>query len=670
MEPWSVDAREAIRNTSEIRQSLIEQTEGIEDFLSKDRYFFVVATKGLGKSLLLLAKRKILQDKRIDNMIPRSALLDIPAFTIASLGESGRSRLRCDKTMQLLWSISIAIAIIKNLELTEEIKKGNISDTLLRLLEEKANTATDILAQIIVLVQRDEFYGRLADEYNRILIPTIRTIQKSIALFIDNVDECFKDEEIKIWNTAQSSLVRAIYELFRLNPGKLKLFASIRKEAFLQLKKDNTMYLQYEGISLDISYHKDELKKIFIKNINAEKRERLLRKDSLRTDPIYAFIGIKEVQHGHVVTEKEEIFDYIYRHTLKRPRDFMVIGNRISTCPTNERNPENPNGISKVKNLINEAATKIAETYIEENIPHLTVTKEDLDRVFGLIDSNILEKQKIKKICMQFNGNDASCMDRDCKNCSDKNHIFCQLFKMGLLGYVTEDPTEKNLFVQKFATVGERIYDDAGLLPDSTHYLIHPILDHLIRTRSSGYKYTEQIDKVNIVGCDRPWNTIQQVPSENMRRPTVFISSTMDLSEYRNKIEKMVIDKEFAAIRSEQQNDANAFKKCKDEARKCHFFVAILGSRYGDEYRGKSICEHEFDAAYTINPQKIIVYMIDGDMNNWDEKQKEFAQKIQSIKQRGFLRGGRINLSNIHMRFEKDFVEKIALLVRKKGNVK
>ncbi len=675
MKPWSVDAREAIKDIADIKNSLIEETEGIKDFLYKDKCYFVVATKGLGKSLLLLTKRKFLQDtahlftrKKFSQnpsytIMPSNTLLDVPKFTILNLGEASISILRDKDAMELLWSMSIVISILKNLRKDEIIADENISSSLKRLFKGKSKNVSEILTEIVSSMDRDTFFGELTTDYNLILIPTIRTIKEHVMLFIDNVDECFEHAGKEIWNTAQSSLVRAMYTLIRLVPGKLKLFASIRKEAFITLKENNAMFLQYDGVSLDISYDENELKNIFIKNINAEAKEneeRILKKDLLRIDPICAFIGTKEIQHGHV-NEKEDIFKYISRHTLQRPRDFMVIGNKISMCPIATRDPTTRDGISKIKNLINEAATKIAENYIEENAPHLTIEKKDLDRVFGLINSNILEEKKVKEICMQFNGNKADCMQKNCKKCK-KTHIFCQLFKMGLLGYVTEEPTEEKISVQKFAKVGERMFETDGLLPNSNHYLIHPILDQLIRTKNSEYK--DKIDKVNIVGCDRPWKVIKQVPSENINRPTLFISSTMDLKEYRDRIEEEANVKGYAVIRSEQQNDRNALKKCQNNARTCNFFVAVLGPRYGEEFNGKSICEHEFDAAFKDNPRKIIVYMIEGDINRWEPKQRIFAQKIQNIHKLGYARGERVSKLNIKTRLEKDLLEKINSLTK------
>lgn len=102
MKPWSVDAREAIQDTNKIKHCLIEETEEIKDFLYEDSYYFIVATKGLGKSLLLLTKRKLLNDIGSFNILPKNTLLDVPKFSIINLTSSSISMLSAPDTMELL----------------------------------------------------------------------------------------------------------------------------------------------------------------------------------------------------------------------------------------------------------------------------------------------------------------------------------------------------------------------------------------------------------------------------------------------------------------------------------------------------------------------------------------------------------------------------------------
>jgi len=60
------------------------------------------------------------------------------------------------------------------------------------------------------------------------------------------------------------------------------------------------------------------------------------------------------------------------------------------------------------------------------------------------------------------------------------------------------------LRVQRFARPGERTFDPDGILPQSTHYLVHPVLAELILRANS--KYAEHLDRANVVGDGRPWH--------------------------------------------------------------------------------------------------------------------------------------------------------------------
>ena len=269
MYQWSIDAREAIKDLSELNDDLIEKTTEIADFL-RCKHYFVVATKGLGKSLLLLFKRKSL--KGADYIIPQNALLDAPAVSIESLSHDVVTLLYQEDTLKSLWSISIIISILKRLNKISEtdeldkLNKNKVSSSLQMIFDDSfCRTPSDIFGKILSEIGRKQFYHDLLNDYSRSLIPAARSINESVAIFIDNVDECFeKVDSREVWYKTQNSLVKSIYQLVRINP-KFKIFASIRKEAFLKLKSE--MIQQYEGVSLILSYHKDELRQIFIKSI-------------------------------------------------------------------------------------------------------------------------------------------------------------------------------------------------------------------------------------------------------------------------------------------------------------------------------------------------------------------------------------------------------------------
>jgi class 3 adenylate cyclase len=57
--------------------------------------------------------------------------------------------------------------------------------------------------------------------------------------------------------------------------------------------------------------------------------------------------------------------------------------------------------------------------------------------------------------------------------------------------------------VQRFLRPGEQIFQPDGSLPDSSHYLVHPVLSGLIARLNP--RYVQQHDRVNLIGNGRPW---------------------------------------------------------------------------------------------------------------------------------------------------------------------
>jgi len=506
MNPWTVDAREAITDLNEIDYNYIELNEGVRSFLNDDRHYFVIGPKGFGKSLLLLTKRKKLADI---HMIPQHLLLDVPGLKISTLNREVLSRLAEKDMMLLIWSMSIVIAIIKRLKLSEDIMDQCSESLKVILANPFSNTVTGVFESILIDINRRKFYEELSTDYNKILLPCARSITKPIAVFVDNVDECFEGY-MDLWYDAQNALIRSIYDLVRVN-NKFKLYASIRKEAFD--RNTSEMFLQYKGVSVSLEYSREELRNIFIQNIKKLPVERLIDSEQRVTNPIAAFIGVAYMSHG-IVEEEEKMCDHIFRHTLRRPRDIMEMGGSIYNCDKFDRDPNSEIGREKLKTIINDSAANIAKSYIGEVLPHLTIDKFDIEKVSLLINSNILSKEKLKKICATFNGID-ECIHATCKTCTLK-HIFCELFKIGLLGHVKQNDIKKGAKIQKFLLVGEKLFDEVGLLPSSTTYLIHPALSEFIRKKNNQFK--SSMSSVNIIGYDRPWYTRKQSkkkPKEN-----------------------------------------------------------------------------------------------------------------------------------------------------------
>lgn len=494
MNPWMIDAREAVKDIREIDDRSIELNKAIRTFLDEDKHHFVIGNKGFGKSLLLLAKRKRLSDI---HMIPENDLLDVPNIKIGMLNKESESRLADDDTATFIWSLSIVTAIIKRLDLSSTIitdltpSMKTIFDNPLR------NTVSGVFESILLDITRRMFYEDLVSDYNKYLLPLARSIRKPVAVFIDNIDECFQSH-IDLWYSVQNSLVRAIYDLVRINP-RFRLYASIRKESFEHNVSD--MVLQYRGVSIFLEYTREELKEIFRKNILQLSTDRLAIPSKRIENAVEAYIGISSLAHG-MVDEDEQMCDHIFRHTLRRPRDLMEIGRAIDDCEFSERNPHDDQGRDKLKSIINHSAASIANSYIGEVVPHLSISREDIDNMARTISTNVLSRDRLKKKCMVFNEID-KCPASGCAKCAVK-HVFCDLYKIGLLGYVRPHDTKKDSWLQRFMPVGHNIFEDIGMLPASQYYLLHPAMSEYIKLKNHDFR--SSIVYGNIIGYDRLWN--------------------------------------------------------------------------------------------------------------------------------------------------------------------
>ena len=153
MNPWTIDARESVNDLEKvegINKELIEQTPLIRKFLSEDRYRFVIGTKGFGKSLLLLTKRKELGNMHNMHFIPEHEPLDVPSDRLDTLTKDSLSLLKNEKNFELLWSLSIVIAIIKRLNEITDQEKQNASASLKNILDNpRCNTISNIFNFII-----------------------------------------------------------------------------------------------------------------------------------------------------------------------------------------------------------------------------------------------------------------------------------------------------------------------------------------------------------------------------------------------------------------------------------------------------------------------------------------------------------------------------------------
>ena len=560
---WQVDAS-YIRISGDINPENLLITPEIENFLDIDRdtIYFIVATKGFGKTLFLRYKRLLYQEKYHSKSSEKSSILLIPKNELVDkhteiiiFNKTKLNLFKIQANWDKIWFNSIILSIFKNLikncrkrddlEITDILKEIRKSPMVAKLLDKAFNTPFDYLGHFLIMGHK-EFY-----EYRKelsLLGAMIRGVRIPIAIFIDNVDQFFKEHlkndtsnsvgvfDSDIWYKSQIGLINAVLTISNIN-GHIKVFASIRKEVIVKYKNEDEMALQSFGNIIDVNYSKNDLKKIFVRTINRMDEKKLLHPKSLDNDPIFSFLGIHEIENFHS-DEVELIFDYIYRHTLKRPRDLMHIGLQLENL-TSKTNME-------IMRAINDGATDIAIQYINEISPHINFTTKKFDDIFKLINTNILTKKMIRDICSEYNNQ--VCENIDCKKCASE-HIFCTLYKIGFLGIINKDMV-KNKFHQKFLSPGEMTFEKAGILPHSYYYFIHPVLNILIANQNPDFTIGEIIvgDNRNLLWKKEYHlykNESCMIDDTSNRKKNVLIISSNDYKDFSMELSNKLIIPNF-----------------------------------------------------------------------------------------------------------------------------
>jgi hypothetical protein len=483
-------------------ESLLHRTPEIDSFLTSDRddKFIVIATKGFGKTLLLKAKRILYQREGRSACLPIGNLLDKPIgdkiFGREALAFFAASPLPWSK----LWLTAIAVAALKHVGAVDGL---NVSPRLANLIDDgRLHGVIDHFVRLLDYTPSE--LQRCATDTDGHLVPRLRTIKAPLAIFVDGIDEYFNKhvESLQIsrsvtgelspnvWHFAQLGLVEVAYQLRRIN-HHLKVFAAVRKEAYGRLPQRTAMSQQYRGSAVDIVYSPQSLREIFVNNIRLLKADRMVRPERSRTDPLEAFLGRAHVTHTYT-REDEDVFEYVCRHTLLRPRDLMTIGERLAALRPEERRHE-----QFLKEAVNQAATEIAHEYLAEIAPH--TGDLELEQFLRRLPGHILARAEVEKLFEEHNAGVAE---------AGAKHVLCALYRVGLLGYVHHDRI-RGESVQRFLRPGEATLEPDGVLPRSTHYLVHPVLSDVIGRVNPAY--LQQIDRVNIVGYGRPWREAESV---------------------------------------------------------------------------------------------------------------------------------------------------------------
>ncbi|MBM4089990.1 MAG: TIR domain-containing protein [Planctomycetes bacterium] len=490
---WASDA-----NQIEIYDlsSVVFRNEMVDDFLERRNKFFLSASKGLGKTLLLTFKRSLLSQtyQHPSGSAPAGGVIFVPQgrpfldfmSDVRSLSRQHEQLLSDLLSAKRMWNLALSVsALSHHASLIAEGDEEEIALFPRRMQQWLAGASTQptvVFKELLGQSVRD--INQLIDKTENYLDQRLRQIHGGTFFFIDKVDQALRQLSQDAWVHVQAGLIEAAWDIMNAN-SHIKVHASIRQEAFCNYESDIKANLF--GATTMIRYSEEELQQML--NQLAYCYE--------GCESFQDFTTLSVVKHPRRPFP-EDSFRYVRRHTLGRPRDLVIIASELSA----KRKTMNE---SQFCNLVNDTSSVglVANVFNEMHVfLNCLVDRGQRQRFFALLPHNILTRQEVMRIFCRFNG--LSEEDGEiCKaNCVGMFHPFCDLYRVGLLGTVVCEPSGDKV-LQQFKQPHHFFSGIESALPESPCYLVHPALDAHIGQFRTGQPYN--LFQHVIVGDGQVW---------------------------------------------------------------------------------------------------------------------------------------------------------------------
>jgi hypothetical protein len=473
----------------------------------------VSGSKGLGKTLLLTYKRSLLGDQyQGPNKDKKQAAVqfvpegrpyldlmgDLPSVDqaqidlMSGLGECKR-----------LWSFAFRLSIVSyHPALIAGADPRDLAPLPRRLrgfLEGRPVEPTMVIKELLSLTVRQ--INQVIDALEGPLERFIRALHSGMFLFVDKLDQALRRLPRAAWVHMQAGMIEAAWDLMNTN-RHVKIFATIREEAFSSYESDIKTNLY--GATSTLRYAKHELFD-------------LLEKLTYYYEgiPLRDFVLLDAVRAG-ARTRGESAFDFLYRHTLGRPRDLVILASEISR---NRRALDEKTFTRIVRDT--SAGLLVANVFDEMRVfLEVCCDRDRRTRFLALLPHDVLSHDEVADVWCRFHGVDRAYYDSHGHESDDVWHPFRELFECGLLGVLVDDGTGAGQ-VQRFRQPHDAVAGSQRDLPRSRHYLLHPALRALIEGLAGGGNFTA-IRHVTIGHGEpwpRHWDLLALVQRELLRRP-------------------------------------------------------------------------------------------------------------------------------------------------------
>ncbi len=456
---------------------VIFRNDLIDDFLRLKNKYFLAATKGLGKTLLLTYKRFLLGESSSESsqtitMVPEGRpYLDL-------MDELRQLPGNYDKPLSLLnntkrfWSAALRISAISHhadlIGENDEKELKKFPATLQDWLRGEKVEPTVVFKELTGLTLSN--LNQLINNTENFLAKKMRSIHGPTYFFIDKVDQAMSMLSREAWIHVQAGLIEAAWDMMNSN-RHVKIFATIRQEAFANYRSDIKTNLY--GATTSLQYSEEDLAEMLDQLAACYEGNRKFNQ----------FVGFNVVKHPKRPAP-EDCYQFVRRHSFGRPRDLVLIASEVSA----QRKTLTE---TRFRDIVRQtSATALVNNIFDEVGVLLDCLREEDQRthLFREINQNILDYHEAVSVCEKFNGLQPGNIAPSDHDSESLFHPFRDLYLAGLLGVIEKDPVI-GLSFQRFRQPHHLLSSDRCELPISEYYFLHPSLNGFLKRYQNKSEY-------------------------------------------------------------------------------------------------------------------------------------------------------------------------------------
>jgi calcineurin-like phosphoesterase family protein len=471
---------------SAVHEGVFVHTRATDRFLSgSPEYPFVVGAKGTGKSLLLFKKKVatrsqsgviVLPEQGQRSYLPSNEFAEL--VNVTPFWKLWTSQHEPDlPKWALLWEWALLRTV---LVAWSRMARSDHESVLTELCGERADDDPyDNIYRYLTRAMDEDGRARLRMPEVQEMRNFLRTHAQRYPptyIFIDNQDDFFSQNP-KFWVASAMGCFMAVNDVRTHSNHRVHALMSLRPEVVMRLSREER-FAAHLGDIVHTAWSDRQLIELL------DRRICMLRPDHLRAPdadrPIAALLGPEFIREQDVWIRNElleeyggpeihELVDqYLLRHTLRRPRDIITIGNRILSHLRERGDTHDAEG--EVRLAVNEAGHDIGRAYISE-VTRLWPWHAEgcgvADFVRDFLANNIISRAEADAIRARFAERHASA--------HVKEDPLSVLFCLGLIGYPVTSERRPGKPMQHFEPAGST--DLERRIPDTVRWhLVHPVL--------------------------------------------------------------------------------------------------------------------------------------------------------------------------------------------------